>query len=121
MVGGKQLTVCWQVDDLKISCGNKDDTVARVRIWKNARFMWEETQLHENVDILLNTGELLKLQMGFSFPFLRFNNLRTYLLIMRTHSLSYVGLFLNIIANAVNNNDQHVRSGKKVCISQNPH
>ena len=40
MVGGKQLTVCWKVDELKISCGNKDDTVARVRIWRNARFMW---------------------------------------------------------------------------------
>ena len=40
---------------------------------------------------------------------------------MRTRSLSYVGLFLNLIANAVNNNDQHVRSGTNVRMSQNPH
>ena len=59
--------------------------------------------------------------MGFSFPFLRANNLRTSLLIMRTRSLSYVGLFLNLIANVVNNNDQHVRSGTNVRMSQNPH
>ena len=61
--------------------------------------------------------ESLKLQMGFSFPFLRANNLRTHLLIMRTRSLLYVGLFLNLIANAVNNNYQHVRSGTNVCMS----
>ena len=59
--------------------------------------------------------------MGFLFPFLRTNNLRTYLLIMRTCSLLYVGLFLNLITNAVNNNDQHVRSGTNVRMSQNPH
>ena len=65
--------------------------------------------------------ESFQLQMGFSFPFLRANDLRTSLLIIRTHSLSYVGLFLNLIANAVNNNDQHVRSGTNVRMSQNPH
>ena len=59
--------------------------------------------------------------MGFSFPFLRANDLGTSLLIMRTCSLSYIGLFLNLIANAVNNNDQHVRSGTNVHMSQNPH
>ena len=59
--------------------------------------------------------------MGFSFPFLRADNLRTSLLIMRTCSLSYVGLFLNLIANVVNNNDQNVRSGTNVRMSQNPH
>ena len=59
--------------------------------------------------------------MEFSFPFLRANNLRTSLLIMRTRSLSYVGLFLNLIDNVVNNNDQHVRSGTNVRMSQNPH
>ena len=59
--------------------------------------------------------------MGFSFPFLGANDLRTSLLIMRTRSLSYVGLYLNLIANAVNNNDQHVRSGTNVRMSQNPH
>ena len=64
--------------------------------------------------------ELFQLQMGFLFPFLRANDLRTSLLIMRTRSLSYVGLFLNIIANGVNNNDQHVRSGTNVRMSQNP-
>ena len=46
---------------------------------------------------------------------------RTSLLIMRTRSLSYIGLFLNLIANAVNNNNQHVRSGTNVRMSQNPH
>ena len=56
--------------------------------------------------------ESFQIQMGFSFPFLRANDLRTSLLIMRTRSLSYVGLFLNLISNALNNNDQHVRSGK---------
>ena len=40
---------------------------------------------------------------------------------MRTHSLSYVGLYLNLISNAVNNNDQHVQSGTNVRMSQNPH
>ena len=65
--------------------------------------------------------ELFQLQMVFSFPFLRANDLRTSLLIMRTRSLLYVGLFLNLIANAVNNNDQHVRSGKNLRMSQNPH
>ena len=59
--------------------------------------------------------------MGFSFPFLGANDLRTSLLIMRTCSLSYVGLFFNLITNVVNNNDQHVQSGTNVCISQNPH
>ena len=59
--------------------------------------------------------------MGFSFPFLRANDLRTSLLIMITCNLSYVGLYLNIIAKAVNNNDQHVRSGTNVRMSQNPH
>ena len=59
--------------------------------------------------------------MGFIFPFLRANDLRTSLLIMRTRSLSYVGLFLNLIANVVNNNDQHVQSGTNVRMSQNPH
>ena len=47
--------------------------------------------------------ESFQLQMGFSFPFLRANNLRTSLLMTRTRSLLYVGLFLNLIANAVNN------------------
>ena len=65
--------------------------------------------------------ESLQLQMGFSFPFLRANDLRTYLLIMRTRNLSYVGLFLNLIANVVNNNDQHVQSCTNVRMSQNPH
>ena len=60
------------------------------------------------------------LQMGFVFPFLRANDLRTSLLITRTRSLSYIGLFLNLIANVVNNNDQHVQSGTNVRISQNP-
>ena len=59
--------------------------------------------------------------MGFSFPLLCANDLRTSLLMMRTRSLSYVGLYLNIIANAVNNNDKHVRSGTNVRMSQNPH
>ena len=59
--------------------------------------------------------------MGFSFPFLRANDLRTSLLVMRTRSLSYVGLFLNLIANAVNNNDHPVRSGTNVRMSQSPH
>ena len=40
---------------------------------------------------------------------------------MRTRSLLYVGLYLNIIDNTVNNNDQHVRSGTNVRMSQNPH
>ena len=66
-------------------------------------------------------SELFQLQMGFSFPFLRAIYLRTSLLMMRTRSLSYVGLFLNIIANVVNNNDKHVRSGTNVRMSQNPH
>ena len=66
-------------------------------------------------------AELFQIQMGFSFPFLRANDLRTSLLIMRTRSLSYVDLFLNLIANVVNNNDQHVRSGTNVSMSQNPH
>ena len=65
--------------------------------------------------------ELIQLQMRLSFPFLRANDLRTSLLIIRTRSLSYVGLYLNIIANAVNNNNQHVRSGTNVRMSQNPH
>ena len=65
--------------------------------------------------------ESFQLQMGLSFPLLRANDLRTSLLIMRTRSLSYVGLYLNLIANAVNNNDQHVRSGTNVRMSQNPH
>ena len=59
--------------------------------------------------------------MGFSFPFLHANDLHTSLLIMITRSLLYVGLFLNLIANVVNNNDQHVRSGINVRMSQNPH
>ena len=59
--------------------------------------------------------------MGFSFPFLRANDLRTYLLIMRTRSLSYIGLFLNLISNSINNNDQHVQSGTNVRMSQNSH
>ena len=67
------------------------------------------------------TPESFQLQMGFSFPFLRANDLRTSLLIMRTRSLLYVGLYLNIIANVVNNNDQHVRSVTNVRMSQNPH
>ena len=67
------------------------------------------------------TGELFQLQMGLSFPFLRANDLRTSLLIMGTRSLLYVGLYLNLITNAVNNNDQHVQSGTNVRISQNPH
>ena len=62
-----------------------------------------------------------QLQMGFSFPFLRVNNLRTPILIMRTRSLSYVGLFLNLIVNSVNNDYQHVKFGKNVSMSQNPH
>ena len=66
-------------------------------------------------------GELFQLEMGLSFPFLRANDLRTSLLITRTRSLSYVSLYLNLIANAVNNNDQHVRSGTNVRMSQNPH
>ena len=65
--------------------------------------------------------ESFQLQMGFSFPFLRANDLRTSLLIMRTFSLLYVGSFLNLIVNAVNNNDQHVQSGKNLRMSQNPH
>ena len=69
---------------------------------------------------MLVIGESFQLQMGFSFPFLRANYLRTSLLIMRNRSLSYGGLFLNLIANAVNNNDQYVRSGTNVRMSQNP-
>ena len=68
----------------------------------------------------LDNSELFQLQMEFSFPFLRANDVRTSLLIMRTRSLSYVGLFLNLIANVVNNNDQHVQSGINVRMSQNP-
>ena len=67
------------------------------------------------------TGELFQLQMGLSSSFLRANDLRTSLLVMRTRSLSYVGLYLNLIANAVNNNDQHVRSDTNVCMSQKCH
>ena len=59
--------------------------------------------------------------MGFSFPFLRANDLRTSLLIMRTRSLLCVGLFFNLISNVVYNNDQHIRSGTNVRMSQNPH
>ena len=59
--------------------------------------------------------------MGFSFPFLRVNNLRASLLIMRTRILSYAGLFINIIAYSVNNNNQPVRYGTNVRMSQNPH
>ena len=73
------------------------------------------------IPIPIVSAESFQLQMGFSFPFLRANNLRTYLLIMRTHSLSYVGLYLNLIANVVNNNDKHVQSGTNVRMSQNPH
>ena len=58
--------------------------------------------------------------MGFSFLFLRANDLHTSLLIMRTRSLLYVGLYLNLIANAVNNNDQDVQSGTNVRMLQNP-
>ena len=58
--------------------------------------------------------------MGFSFPFLPANDLCTSLLIMRTRSLSYIGLYINLIANAVNNNNQHVRSSTNVRMSQNP-
>ena len=47
--------------------------------------------------------ELFQLQMGLSFPFLRANDLRTSLLIIRTRSLSYIGLYLNLIANADDN------------------
>ena len=65
--------------------------------------------------------ESFQLQMGFSFPFLHVNDLRTFLLIMRTRSLLYVGLCLNLIANAINNNYQHLRSGTNVRMSQNPH
>ena len=65
--------------------------------------------------------ELFQLQMGFSFPFLRANDLSTSLLIMRTCSLSYVGLFLNLIANVVNNNGQHLQSSTNVRMSHNPH
>ena len=65
--------------------------------------------------------ELFQLQMGLSFPFLRANDLRTSLLIMRTRSLLYLGLYLNKIVYAVNNNDQHVLSVTNVRMSQNPH
>ena len=65
--------------------------------------------------------ESFQLQMEFSFPFLHVNDLHTSLLITITRCLSYVGLFLDLIANAVNNNDQHVRSGTNVRMSQNPH
>ena len=106
---------------------------AEALLWK---FLCDEPSLREaiyaspnfNVDITVLSDfvgefvmESLQLQMGFSFPFLRANNLRTSLLIMRTRSLSYVGLFLNLIANAVNNNDQHVRSGRNLRMSQNPY
>ena len=66
-------------------------------------------------------AELFQLQMGLPFPFSRANDLRSSLLILRTRSLSYVGLYLNLIVNAVNNNDQHVQSGTNVRMSQNPH
>ena len=59
--------------------------------------------------------------MGLSFPFLHSNDLRASLLVMRTRSLSYIGLYLNLIANAIITNDQHVRSGTNVRMSQNPH
>ena len=65
--------------------------------------------------------ESFQLQMGLSFPFLCANDLRTSLLIMRICSLSYLGLYLNLITNAVNNKDQHVQSGTNVRMSQNPH
>ena len=47
-----------------------------------------------NIDLVMNVQELLQLQMRISFPFLRYNHLRTSLLIMRTRSfftLLYVG------------------------------
>ena len=75
------------------------------------------TEAIGDVDPSYITVELFQLQMGFSFPFLRVNNLCTSLLIMRTRSLSYLGLCLNLIANAVNNNDQHVRYGTNVRMS----
>ena len=37
--------------------------------------------------------ELFQIQMRFSFPFVRVNNLHTSLLIMRTRSLSYIVFF----------------------------
>ena len=36
--------------------GEKNDTVARFRIWINARVTWEETRLPGNVARLINTG-----------------------------------------------------------------
>ena len=79
-------------------------------------------KLYESIEVYdENAWDLFQLQMGFSFTFLRANDLRTSLLIMRTRSLSYVDLYLNLIANAVNNNDQHVLSGTNVRMSQNPH
>ena len=85
---------------------------------ENGNTLWREAinREMENVSV-----ESFQIQMGFPFPFLRANDLRTSLLIVRTLSLSYVCLFLNLIANAVNNNDQHVRSGTNVRMSQNPH
>ena len=70
--------------------------------------------MSEVIILLLLITELFQIQMGFSFPFLCANDLRTSLLIMRTRSLSYVGLFLNLIANVINNNNQHVQSGTNV-------
>ena len=62
MIGRKQLTVCWHVDNLKTSCVDvnevtQNDKVAGIRICRNARVTWEDTQLPGNVARLLNTGE----------------------------------------------------------------
>ena len=63
MVGGKQVTVCWHIEDLKTKSGQtrgvKDDPMARVRIWGYARVMRKETRISGNVAGLLVTRELM--------------------------------------------------------------
>ena len=64
IVGGKHLTVCWHMDNLKISCVDvnevkKNDAVAIVRIWRNAWITWEETRITGNVARLINTGGIM--------------------------------------------------------------
>ena len=59
IIGGKQVTVLWHMDNLKISCVDanevKNNTVDRISIWRNAWVTWEETHLPRNLARLLNT------------------------------------------------------------------
>ena len=92
------------ISDALTNCGVLSNTTGIIVNVKNAADMFA-------------ADESFQIQMGFSFPFLRANDLCTSLLIMRSRSLSYVGLFINLIANTVNNNNQHVQSGTNVCMS----